>query len=515
MSTRFNALVESLAPKSAYSVRRQFRYAKRERLGCLFVFVLVLITTSPIHLVHAARGTCGQSEPESLDYKIQICLVSPGAFSVVSGAVQVTSEATVVGPDPLTRRVVFYLDGSYLLTDYQTPFTFQLGTQRYPNGSHELEVEYVMRDGFVSLRTAETIEIENSVTSSSPKTTTFTPSKGRPVTQGEKYVVAVAGDGAGGDKNEMAATDMISDWDPNLVLYLGDVYDRGSPSEFDNWYGNPNSLFGRFRDITDPVIGNHEYQTPKAAGYFSYWNSIPHYYSFDAGGWHFIALDSTTEFDQTSPGTEQYRWLLQDLAANKSVCTLVFLHHPFYSVGEHGNSPQLSDLWPLLVSTGVDLVLSGHDHSYQRWQPLGSDGNPDPKGTTQFVVGTGGHSIRNDVRTDSSLVVDVDTPSAGYGALRLSLTPSSAVYEFLNIKGDTLDTGTVNCSTAGARNSETIADTANKLQKPVTGLNKKPALSANVTKLNLIPAVLILVFLAAGVALGFAIRVIAEDSDSS
>ncbi len=515
---------QSLGSDRVCGLRRPPELALWSKLRLLLAMAIVGVSLSPVGPVAASQTTCVQSGPESLAYEMHICLTNPPASVTLSGIVTVTSEATVVGPDPGTRRVVFYLDGTYILTDYQTPYTFSLDTRRYSDGPHVIEAEQVMRDAFVSSRATESVDFDNSADGATPFPATFTPSTGRPASQGEPFIVAAVGDGAGGEKNETSVTDMISTWEPNLVLYLGDVYDRGSPAEFDNWYGAQNSLFGRFRAITDPVVGNHEYQTADASGYFGFWNDVPHYYSLDAGGWHFVALDSTTEFDQTSPGSAQFTWLQQDLAANRSVCTLVFLHHPFVSVGEHGNSPQLTDIWPLLVSSGVDLVLSGHDHSYQRWQPLDANGSPDAKGTTQFVVGTGGHSVRNDVREDPNLALHVDTPSAAYGALRLSLTPSAASYDFINSKGDTLDSGSVNCTTPNARNSAAAAspaspagatDSVNGTRSQPSEASKYSGIGVEVAHIHLIPAVLILVLLAAGVALGFVLRVTTEDSDSS
>ena len=82
---------------------------------------------------------------------------------------------------------------------------------------------------------------------------------------------------------------LISSWNPNLFLYLGDVYENGRPMEFDNWYGKPGAAgtYGQFHSITDPAIGNHEYVGSDISGYEWYWNNVPHYYSYDAGGWHF------------------------------------------------------------------------------------------------------------------------------------------------------------------------------------------------------------------------------------
>jgi hypothetical protein len=108
----------------------------------------------------------------------------------------------------------------------------------------------------------------------------------------------------------------------------------------------------------------------------------------------------------------------------------------------------MMDIWRLLADSGVDLVLTGHDHSYQRWLPLDRNGNPAADGVTQFVVGTGGHAIQRFIRTDSRLVVGADSPPDGYGALRLDLQGTGAAFRFENIQGTIMDSGSVACTGA-------------------------------------------------------------------
>jgi hypothetical protein len=239
---------------------------------------------------------------------------------------------------------------------------------------------------------------------------------------------------------------MIEDWEPNLFLYLGDVYEKGTISEFANWY-DPSGSFGHFRDITDPAIGNHEYEGGVAPGYFDYWDNVPHYYSVDAGGWHVISLDSTSEYEQWTPGTDQYDWLARDLTLDPAPCTLVYFHHPFLSVGPQGSRPQMQPLWALLAAGGVDVVLTGHDHSYQRWRPLGGDDQPARDGMTQFVVGTGGHGIQAFVSSDPRFVTGADASPDAYGALRMELGLTGATYTFENIAHDIVDAGSITCQT--------------------------------------------------------------------
>src|SRR5262249_58312212 len=114
--------------------------------------------------------------------------------------------------------------------------------------------------------------------------TAGSPPSGRP------FVLAGVGDGASGQASSQAVADLITGWSPNMFLYLGDVYEHGSRAEFHNWYGTGASFFSRFRSITNPTVGNHEYVTSGAAGYFDYWDNAPHYFSVDTAGWHIVSI---------------------------------------------------------------------------------------------------------------------------------------------------------------------------------------------------------------------------------
>ena len=111
--------------------------------------------------------------------------------------------------------------------------------------------------------------------------------------------------------------------------------------EFFNWYGGQTNNFGTFKSITNPTIGNHEYSASStAAGYFDYWDNIPNYYSYNAGGWHFISLNSNRTRIGIDSTSAQYQWLQQDLAANSQACTIVYYHHPLFNIGPEGSTSQ-------------------------------------------------------------------------------------------------------------------------------------------------------------------------------
>ncbi|KFC67840.1 metallophosphoesterase [Massilia sp. LC238] len=178
----------------------------------------------------------------------------------------------------------------------------------------------------------------------------------------------------------------------SAVLSLGDhTYPYGRAAEFENCY---HPTWGRFRDRTWPTPGNHEYATPGAAPYFAYFGARAKpqgksWYSLRLGSWLVVSLDSNLD---GAAHAEQIGWLRDTLAREKAACTLAFWHHPLYTSGGHFREQgRLRDAFALLHAAGAELVLSGHDHDYERFAPQDADGRLDrARGVRQFVVGTGG-----------------------------------------------------------------------------------------------------------------------------
>lgn len=422
-------------------MRPSLQKVRIQKVGMLlFAFINFLIYTTPSS---AAPPSC--SDSQSTSYKIHLCITQPEEGAIITGVQQVEPTITVTGVHPGIRRVVYYLNDEYLLTAYSAPYRFELPSSHYVDGSYRLSADVLMRDDFTTSRTTTQLQFQNGVTTPPVNNNTFTPF--RPASaSGEPLIVAAVGDGASGERPEV--TNLIASWRPQMFLYLSDVYERGAPVEFYNWYGAGNRFFGQFKAITNPTIGNHEYNHDgKASGYFDYWDNIPHFYSYDAGGWHFISLDTTGYFQQTGVNSLQYQWLIQDLANNRADCTLAYFESPRYSVGAQGDQEHVQELWTLLANNGVDIVLSGNDHSYQRWQSLDANGNPASQGITQFVVGTGGHGMRRFVRSDARLKAGVDTVQS-FGALRLELYPDRAQFQYINVLDASLDSGAIQCSKA-------------------------------------------------------------------
>ena len=231
------------------------------------------------------------------------------------------------------------------------------------------------------------------------------------------------------------------------VLTLGDnAYPKGSARDFASCY---HPSWGTFKARTRPVPGNHEYRTDGAADYFTYFGAAAGdptkgYYSFNLGMWHIVALNSNCKDIACEAGSAQEQWLRADLAANRHLCKLAYFHHPRFSSGQHGASPLVDGLWQALYDGGVDVVLNGHDHNYERFAKQNPDGVADVRGIRQFVVGTGGAERRQFRQIVPNSQVRHDASS---GVLRLKLRTNAYEWQFLPGPGTTFtDSGVSACT---------------------------------------------------------------------
>lgn len=227
------------------------------------------------------------------------------------------------------------------------------------------------------------------------------------------------------------------------VFTLGDnAYPDGTLSQFNDCY---DPSWGRHKSRTKPVPGNHDYHVSGAAGYFDYFGAAAGdrskgYYSYDLGAWHIIALNS--EIAQGA-GSVQEQWLRTDLASNPSVCTLAYWHKPRFSSGQHGNNTASQALWRALYEHRADVVLNGHDHTYERFAPQDPSGQADPNGIREFVVGTGGVALYPfpTIQPNSEVRNNI-----AHGVLKLTLHATSYDWQFVPIAGQTFtDSGTADC----------------------------------------------------------------------
>jgi acid phosphatase type 7 len=263
--------------------------------------------------------------------------------------------------------------------------------------------------------------------------------------------VVAAGDIASCRTEGDEATAQLVEGIEGTVLALGDeAYPRGSIANFEECY---EPSWGRFKERTRPVPGNHEYYTEGASGYFEYFGEAAGdpeegYYSYELGSWHVVALNSNCEVVRCGPGSPQTRWLEEDLAANDEArCTLAYMHHPRFSSGEkHGSTAGgVEKLWEALYEADTDVVLSGHEHNYERFSPQDPQGRVDTeRGIRQFVVGTGGGGgegpISDPVANSEVRVDAVD------GVLKLTMQPESYEWEFVPVEGESFtDSGSARC----------------------------------------------------------------------
>jgi hypothetical protein len=257
-------------------------------------------------------------------------------------------------------------------------------------------------------------------------------------------VLVGAGDIAECGSEGAAATAQLLDQIAGTVFTLGDnAYESGSAEQFRDCY---DPTWGRHKARTHPTPGNHDYVTSGAAAYYDYFGERAGpagrgYYSYDLGAWHIVALNSEIT---ASAESSQAKWLIADLTAHPAACTLAYWHKPIFSSGSvHGDDPHMRPIWDILAHAGADVVLSGHDHIYERFAPQTAIGDADPHGIREFVVGTGGASRYGigDIQPNS------EVRGAGvYGVLKLNLHATGYEWEFVPAAGGAFhDSGSAAC----------------------------------------------------------------------
>ena len=277
------------------------------------------------------------------------------------------------------------------------------------------------------------------------------------------------GNGSANSCREMGTSNLLVNTGLSGVLVLGDnQYYCGGYTAFLESY---DPSWGRVKPITHPAVGNHEYLTSGgtdcnaanagAAGYFKYFGSAAGqqgqgYYSFDIGTWHIIALNSNCgDAGGCSATSPQGLWLANDLKTHTNFCTLAFWHIPLFSSGGRANNNSKA-FWQLLYDNNADLILSAHDHIYERFAPQTPSGTLDTtRGIREFIVGTGGANHTSIVSVaPNSEVRNADT----FGVMELTLHPTSYDWNFVPEAGKTFtDSGSTACHGA---TSDTTPPTA-------------------------------------------------------
>jgi acid phosphatase type 7 len=264
-----------------------------------------------------------------------------------------------------------------------------------------------------------------------------------PVGTGTAVVTAVGDVGWCGSPG-LPLTSRLLDSMSGLILLAGDLaYMHGRLDDYTKCF-DPD--YGRFRSRFRPVPGNHEWDGGQLGqGYFAYFGDAAGparrgYYSFKAATWLVLMLNSSTAADSASP---QYAWAREELRANPTRCALAVWHHPYVSSGPNGPNVFMRDMWQLLYDNNAEVVISGHDHFYERFGPQNAAHQPDrERGIRQFIAGTGGAMLYRPVTRfpNSEQIVE------SYGVLRLTLQPMAYEWGFVNAEsGSIADSGIGQC----------------------------------------------------------------------
>lgn len=257
------------------------------------------------------------------------------------------------------------------------------------------------------------------------------------------------GDSGAGTPEQRQLAAVMAREQPDLVLHTGDVaYPHGSFRDFDR------AVFPVYAEMMRRVCfflspGNHEYDAPGAAPYFAM-HAFPasgvegrdhgRYYSFDWGNAHFVALDSNQPLVDAAAGTgRMLEWLEQDLRATRQFWRIAYLHHPPYPSGWRHDDPAGAlvrrHVVPILERHGVQLLLAGHEHNYQRTRPM-RDAVPVEEGRGTLYVATGG---------GGAMLYDVGTrPELAFGAsahhyVRGEVADGRLVLQAIGLDGQEID----------------------------------------------------------------------------
>lgn len=250
-----------------------------------------------------------------------------------------------------------------------------------------------------------------------------------------------------GDEKTVAIIESVLREYPHAAVFTaGDnAYGEGTRAQFKNCFG---PTWGKFKDRIHPAIGNHEYLTDQGAPYFEYFGEAAGapgegFYSYDLGDWHILVMNSNCDYIACGPNSRQVAWMTEDLKANPTQCSLAVWHHPRFSSGLAGDSGIINPFWRTAIDLGVDVIVSGHDHDYERFDPMDALGNADPNGARLFVVGAGGGELRGwgEIKPNSVVRYNGD-----HGVISFVLYPNRYEWTFHPAEDLALtDSGSADC----------------------------------------------------------------------
>jgi hypothetical protein len=392
----------------------------------------VTVTATPVPLV-AVADPSGASTRYRVTANLEFRETAGRAAKVTALQVTVSSAATLLSATAWTATVredVAIAIEANGTVGYTLPTAFDANM---PDASARWRLEVAAADADGRATTVAPIDVAMTVPAVPVADATF----------------VGAGDMAGCGRLEPEATAKLVDRIPGTVFTAGDnVYPSGTPGNYANCYG---PTWGRHLWRTFATAGNHDVQGDAGAAYSAYFGSAAgpsglFYYSFTLGAWHIVMLNSNMP---AGAGTPQYEWLRADLAATRQTCIAAVWHHPLFSSGVEGNQSAMKDVWRILMQYGAELVMAGHDHTYERFAPQDADGRANARGIREFIVGTGGYSLydRGTMKPNSEVF-----ENRTWGVLRLTLKTGSYDWEFIPIAGQTFrDFGSGSCVSPAAR----------------------------------------------------------------
>jgi len=269
--------------------------------------------------------------------------------------------------------------------------------------------------------------------------------------------IAVCGTSGDEETGKLVDSLLTADSVANVVSAVFTLGDNAYPSGqggvdrdfqrcFSPSWGSP-----RIVSLIHPAPGNHDYDSGSGAPYFEFFGpragpSGRGFYSYDFGGWHVVSLNSEVYFEVSDPSEakRQEDWLRQDLKDHPSLCTLAYFHRPLFSSGTHGGTQEVRPLWDIMYDAGVDVVLNGHEHHYERFMPQTPGGIVDTRrGIEQIIAGTGGGELRG-VRASvaGNSVFEVH---GHWGVLKLTVGAGEYRSAFIGTDGRVWDTGAGKC----------------------------------------------------------------------
>lgn len=261
-------------------------------------------------------------------------------------------------------------------------------------------------------------------------------------------VLVGAGDiGDCGTREDTATAALLDDIEGTVFTAGDNAYENGTAKEFATCY---DETWGRHKARTRPAPGNHDWNTSALRGYFGYFGDAARgvdghsWYSYDLGAWHAIVLDSEcSRVGGCGTDSPQGRWLAADLAASDARCTVAIWHKPRFTSGEHGNDRSVAPFWTALYRAGVDVVINGHDHDYERFAPQDPSAREDrDRGIREFVVGTGGTPLR---KFEQPVANSELRAAVVHGVFKLTLRDGSYDWQFIPVSGEFHDRGTAFC----------------------------------------------------------------------